>query len=59
MKKKKSREFDYYLSEETIRKYQEKPLELRFEWLYQGNLLRMNYPKSIIKLHNKFRQGEI
>lgn len=58
MKKGKSHGFDYYLSKETIRKYQEKPLELRLKWLYLGNLFRKKYPKNIIKLHNKFREGE-
>ena len=51
--------FDYYLSKETIKRYEEKPLELRLEWLYQLNLLRKSYPKRIIKLQDKFREGRI
>lgn len=59
MKKGKLRGFNYYLSKETIREYQEKPLELRLKWLYMGNILRMNYPKSIVRLQDRFRQGKI
>ncbi len=51
--------FDYYLSKEVIREYQKKPLELRLLWLYQENLLRLRYPKEIIRLQDKFRQGKI
>ena len=57
MKKNKIKGFDYYLSDETIKNYQKKPIELRLKWLYMGNLVRMHYPKDIIKLHNKFRNG--
>lgn len=51
--------FSYDLSLEQIREYQKKPLKLRLMWLYQGNVLRKSYPKSIIKLQNKFREGKI
>ena len=59
MRKHKLCGFDYYLSKEKIREYQEKPIELRLKWLYQGNLLRMHYPKHIIRLQERFRQGKI
>lgn len=59
MKKDKPRGFNYYLTKETIKKYQEKPIELRLKWLYLGNILRKKYPKNIIRLQDKFRQGEI
>lgn len=55
----KIRGFDYYLSKETIKRYEEKPLELRLKWLYQLNLLRMSYPRRIIELQDKFRSGQI
>lgn len=59
MKRKDSRGFGYYLSKEVLEEYQKKPLALRLAWLYQGNLLRMKYPKRIIELQGKFRQGKI
>jgi hypothetical protein len=49
--------FEYYLTKETIKNYQEKPVELRLRWLYFGNLLRKQYPENVIKLQNKFREG--
>ncbi|MEW6614511.1 MAG: hypothetical protein AB1401_03425 [Thermodesulfobacteriota bacterium] len=58
MKRSKARGFDYYLSKEAIERYKEKPLELRLKWLYMGNLLRMGYSKKLIKLQDKFREGE-
>jgi hypothetical protein len=58
VKKNKSHGFDYYLSKETIKRYNEKPYELRLQWLYLGNILRKEYPKNIIRLHNRFREGE-
>lgn len=57
--KSESRGFDYYLTKESIKKYQEKPLELRLAWLYMGNLLRKEYSKKLCKLQNKFREGRI
>lgn len=47
--------FDYYLDPAMIKRYQEKPLELRLAWLYQGNVFRKGYPKSIIRLQDTFR----
>jgi hypothetical protein len=58
MKKGRSYGFDYYLSNETIKKYQEKPLELRLKWLYMGNLFRKQCSINIVRLHNKFREGK-
>jgi len=55
----KSVGFDYHLSVKTIKEYQAKPLKMRLAWLYQGNLLRRAYPKRIIELQNKFREGKI
>ena len=54
--KNKTKGFDYYLSKETIRNYQEKPVELRLKWLFMGNLLRMEYSKNIVKIQDKFRE---
>ncbi len=59
MKKNKLQGFDYYLSEETVKRYREKPLELRLQWLYMGNLLRKAYDKGVIGVQNKFREGKI
>ncbi len=59
MKKKNRQGFDYFLSKEVIKRYQAKPPEMRLAWLYMGNLLRMQYPENIIKLHNRFREGKI
>jgi hypothetical protein len=53
----KTEGFDYYLSNEAIKGYQEKPPELRLKWLYMGNLLRKGYSKSVIIIQNKFREG--
>ncbi len=51
--------FDYYISAEAIKEYQAKSLEIRLMWLYQGNLLRMRYPRKIVELQEKFRHGKI
>lgn len=49
MKKTKASGFDYYLSKAVIKAYRQKPLELRLQWLYMGNMLRMAYPEKIKK----------
>lgn len=59
MKKNRVRGFSYYLSDEIIKDYQKKPLELRLKWLYMGNLFRKKYPEDIIRLHNRFREGKV
>lgn len=59
MKRDKSHGFDYYLTKEAVKEYKGKPIELRLQWLYWGNLLRKEYPEAIIKLHNKFREGKV
>lgn len=59
MRKNKTYGFDYYLAKETIREYQKKPIELRLKWLYYANLLRKAYPKRIIEIQDKFREGKI
>jgi hypothetical protein len=59
MKKGKSKGFDYHLSEETLRQYQEKTPELRLRWLYMGNLLRKGYSQRVIELQDKFREGKM
>lgn len=58
MRKSKTKGFDYYLSKEAIEEYRKKPVELRLKWLYMGNLLRKSYSKSIVKIQDKFREGE-
>ena len=50
------RGFDYFLTVEQIRRYRRKPVELRLEWLYQGNLLRMHLPEHIKKRQDRFRR---
>lgn len=59
MKKSKKKGFDYYLTEEILEQYRKKPLELRLQWLYMGNLLRKSYSKKLIRLQDKFREGSI
>lgn len=59
MKRNKTVGFDYYLSKETIRSYQEKPPELRLQWLYMGNLLRKGYKRKVVELQDRFREGKI
>lgn len=51
--------FSYHVVMKKIREYQRIPLEKRLLWLYQGNILRKFYPKRIIELQNKFREGKI
>ena len=55
----KSVGFDYRVSAKSIKEYQAKSLKIRLTWLYQGNRLRKSYPKRIIELQNKFREGMI
>ena len=55
----KSTGFGYYLTIKKIREYQKMPLDKRLLWLYQANLLRKSYPKKIIELQDKFREGKI
>lgn len=55
----KNKGFGYRLMIKKIREYQKIPLEKRLIWLYQGNLLRMAYPKRIIELQDRFRQGKM
>lgn len=50
------RGFEYFLTREQIRSYMQKPLELRLEWLYQGNMLRKHLPEHIRKRQDRFRQ---
>lgn len=51
--------FSYHINIKKIREYREMPLEKRLAWLYQGNLLRRAYPKHIIELQDRFREGKI
>lgn len=55
MKKSKTSGFEYYVSKEIMKDYRQKPPELRLQWLYMGNMLRMGYPKKIKRLHDRFR----
>jgi len=57
--RKRARGFSYTLSEETLRDYRKKPLELRLRWLYMGNLLRMSCSRRIRKIQDRFRQGRV
>jgi hypothetical protein len=50
------RGFDYFLTREQILRYMRKPIELRLEWLYQGNLLRMHLPEHVRKRQDGFRR---
>lgn len=54
--RKKNRGFRYYLTDEQIHEYQKMPLYKRLLWLYQGNIFRKYYPKSIIALQESFRK---
>jgi hypothetical protein len=56
MKRSKTKGFDYSLSKAVIKRYRQKPLELRLKWLYMGNLFRMAYPEEIKRLHDRFRK---
>lgn len=55
----KSTGFDYHLSIKKIREYSAISIEKRLTWLYQLNQLRKFYPKQIIELQDKFREGKI
>ena len=55
MKKSKTIGFKYHLSKAVIKEYQKKPIGLRLQWLYMGNLLRMGYPEETKRLHDRFR----
>jgi len=57
--KAKNKGFNYHLNQRVIREYQKISIEKRLLWLYQLNLLRKAYPKEIIKLQDKFREGKI
>lgn len=50
--------FDYFLAKETIEEYRKTPLELRLQWLYMGNQLRMGYDKQTIDRQERFREGK-
>ncbi len=58
MRKSKTAGFEYHPSEETIKDYGAKPIELRLKWLYMGNLFRMGYPEKTKRLHDRFRSGK-
>jgi hypothetical protein len=51
--------FSYTLSEDTLKNYRKKPLDLRLRWLYMGNLLRMSCSKRVRKIQDRFRQGSV
>ncbi len=50
--------FDYYLSQEVIDDYRKTPLDLRLQWLYMGNQLRMGYDQKTIEIQDRFREGK-
>jgi hypothetical protein len=50
------RGFLYFLTDEQLESYRRKPLALRLEWLYQGNLLRMYLPRRIRERQDRFRR---
>jgi len=51
--------FDYYLSDDVLKDYENKDIKLRLQWLYQLNKFRKFYPDEIIQQQEKFRKGEI
>ncbi|MFH1619097.1 MAG: hypothetical protein ABIG11_04260 [bacterium] len=55
MKEDRNCGFDYCLSSETLSGYKNKPVELRLDWLYAGNVLKKAYPLKIKRLHDEFR----
>lgn len=50
--------FDYFLAKETIEEYRRTPLELRLQWLYMGNQLRMGYDQKTIEKQDRLREGK-
>jgi hypothetical protein len=59
MRKKQGKKgFDYFLEEEKLKDYKEKPTEKKLQWLYAANKLRKYYPKEVIESHEKYRIGE-
>ena len=50
--------FDYFLAKETIEEYRRTPPELKLQWLYMGNQLRMGYDKRTIERQDRFREGK-
>jgi hypothetical protein len=59
MNKGNKKGFDYYLSRDIIDDYRKTSLELRLQWLYMGNLLRMSYDRKTIEIQDRFREGKI
>ncbi|MDA3792365.1 MAG: hypothetical protein PF545_01740 [Elusimicrobia bacterium] len=52
MRKKQGKKgFDYFLEEEKLKDYKEKPTEKKLQWLYAANKLRKYYPKEVIESH--------
>lgn len=51
------RGFDYGLTAEIIAGYKRKPMSLRLEWLYQGNILRKSYPVFVTRKQDFVREG--
>jgi len=51
--------FEYYLEEDIIRDYSRWSAEEKLRWLFALNKLRKFYPKRIIEIQNKFREGSI
>jgi hypothetical protein len=58
MAKSKSIGFRYYVTDEMLERYRQKPVALRLQWLYMANVLRMGYSKKTIKIQDRFREGE-
>ncbi|OGW37802.1 MAG: hypothetical protein A2010_12230 [Nitrospirae bacterium GWD2_57_9] len=59
MSKSSKKGFDYFLTRQILEEYGKTPLELRLQWLYMGNLLRMGYDRKIVEIQDKFREAKI
>lgn len=51
--------FDYHLEQDVIDRYRAKPVELRLKWLYHAALFRKHYPKRIVRVQDRFREGSL
>lgn len=57
--RKKRKSCKSILDDEILENYRKKPLELRLEWLFIGNVLRKSCSKTIKLLQQKFRKSTV
>ncbi|MDA8099809.1 MAG: hypothetical protein M0042_09295 [Nitrospiraceae bacterium] len=46
------------MAKETLEEYRRTPPELKLQWLYMGNQLRMGYDEKTIEKQDRFREGK-